>query len=667
MFPLRTAARRRTCPGRLFGNPFAAVVLFGFTFNVQVGGFVSFRHLASRILHAEAEDRVIGAAAPGKALAEIERPDDAEPAEPEESAPEEAEDSWQRRWQMAQFALQDLLEANEARTFAANSSAPGDLAAAGAVLTLAIASEVPLLKFATLTEDAIRMLSGMQLAAVEDVIAAASSATASEGLPAIVGSSLILAAAAVARNVPDEADEGPLDWLQAFNATVQEVWASGTGSLNTRAATLLKEVARLWAAVDEQLSQKVAIGGEAKSQSSHGIALRCGSARRQGKDWILPIEVQLFRQSQGRHAHGPEAMLLAMGRQLFRSLHDVSESDFNEDAIRIYEERARLIFRSFQMPLTSDRALQRLEVRIGGPRYGDEGWQKLPPTDGSGLIQANVRFTDDNIPLADRFMEQASVEVRLAEVAAAGDAQRLSAAPVKAVAAMVRPQGVGIISDIDDTVKVTEVFHGIKAVLQNTFLKTFVDVPGMAKLYQGWEKLEASFHYVSKSPPELYAPLAKFLRSKGFPVSSIHLCPLLGRNRANFKLRQVESLLSQFPERKFILVGDSGEKDPEVYAAIMRSHPDQVLKVLIRSVAPSDKENRVKAKAAFRGINAKKWQVFEDPSEINLKDIEKKPVQGTFTWPTWPWSDLQDERATQATSQRTWNQMGMPLAGAIVD
>eukprot|EP00913_Durusdinium_trenchii_P035817 g33516.t1 len=99
--------------GRSVGS--LAKVLFGFTFNVQVGGFVSFRHLASRILHAEAEDRVIGAAAPGKALAEIERPDDAEPAEPEESAPEEAEDSWQRRWQMAQFALQDLLEASEAQ------------------------------------------------------------------------------------------------------------------------------------------------------------------------------------------------------------------------------------------------------------------------------------------------------------------------------------------------------------------------------------------------------------------------------------------------------------------------------------------------------------------------------------------------------------------------
>ncbi|CAJ1361577.1 unnamed protein product [Effrenium voratum] len=195
------------------------------------------------------------------------------------------------------------------------------------------------------------------------------------------------------------------------------------------------------------------------------------------------------------------------------------------------------------------------------------------------------------------------------------------------------PQGFGVISDIDDTVKVTEVFHGIKAVLQNTFLKSFDDVPGMAQQYRGWAQLGASFHYVSKSPPELHGPLSEFLNSKGFPVSSIHLCPLLGRDRANFKLRQVTSLLSQFPDRKFVLVGDSGEKDAEVYAEIMRSHPDQVIKVLIRAVDPKDRENTAKARAAFEGEDDEKWQVFADAADVKLETVS------TFKWPSWlPWS-----------------------------
>lgn len=643
MFPGRL--RRRTCLGRFFGtHPFAAIVVLGFVY-AHVSAFVSFRRFVnSRTLHAEADDIRI-ATPPSKVVAEIEKPDsdvESEHLHQIEKAPEKVSEG---PWQMAQAALQDLIEASEAqKQLVANVSASGDLAAAGAVLTFALASEVPALKMATLTEDVVRMLSSLQFAAVE-------------GLPAIV-SSLLLAAAVAVIKAPGEADqlEGPLDWLQALNATVQEVWESGTDSLNTRAATLLKEVARLWAAVDEQLSPKVAVSHESSTESSHGIALRCGSARREGKDWILPIEVQLFRRNEGRHA-----VLLGMGRQLFRSLHDVNDNEFDEAAMKIYEERARLIFRSFQLPLSADRALQRLEVRLGGIHQADEGWQQLPPTDGNGLIQANVRFTDDNIQLGDRFMEQAPVEVRLAETVQSPEAQRLSAPPVKAVAALVRPQGIGVISDIDDTVKVTEVFHGIKAVLQNTFLKTFDDVPGMAKLYQGLEKLDASFHYVSKSPPELHGPLADFLHKKGFPISSIHLCPLLGRNRANFKLQQVESLLSQFPERKFILVGDSGEKDPEVYAEIMKRHPKQVLKVLIRSVAPSDQENLSKAHAAFQGMGADKWQVFADPEEVNLEPVN------TFAWPKWlTWSSLSNG-AMQVPSPKPWDSRAIPLAGVVVD
>lgn len=45
---------------------------------------------------------------------------------------------------------------------------------------------------------------------------------------------------------------------------------------------------------------------------------------------------------------------------------------------------------------------------------GDAGWQQLPPTDGLGVIEAAVRFADDDVALGDRFMEQAPVEVRLA-------------------------------------------------------------------------------------------------------------------------------------------------------------------------------------------------------------------------------------------------------------
>ena len=50
------------------------------------------------------------------------------------------------------------------------------------------------------------------------------------------------------------------------------------------------------------------------------------------------------------------------------------------------------------------------------------------------------------------------------------------------------------------------------------------------------------------------------------------------------KVRQITNLMIHLPRRKFILVGDSGEKDPEVYRVIQKLFPDQVLKIYIRDV-----------------------------------------------------------------------------------
>jgi phosphatidate phosphatase APP1 len=78
--------------------------------------------------------------------------------------------------------------------------------------------------------------------------------------------------------------------------------------------------------------------------------------------------------------------------------------------------------------------------------------------------------------------------------------------------------GIIVISDIDDTIKITQV-HDRKATLRNTFLEPFRPVPGMADLYNSWaQKTGAQFCYVSASPWQLYSPLADFIRSNGFPA-----------------------------------------------------------------------------------------------------------------------------------------------------
>lgn len=171
------------------------------------------------------------------------------------------------------------------------------------------------------------------------------------------------------------------------------------------------------------------------------------------------------------------------------------------------------------------------------------------------------------------------------------------------------PEGLSVVSDIDDTVKVTHVPAGKRTVLRNTFLKEFRAAEGMRERYMRWvadagDAADICFHYVSGSPWQLYAPLTHFLfEQEGFPAGTVHMKNLrknlldrgaltdimafaVGGDLATLdqKVRQITNLMIHLPRRKFILVGDSGEKDPEVYRAIRRLFPAQVLQIYIRDV-----------------------------------------------------------------------------------
>jgi hypothetical protein len=166
------------------------------------------------------------------------------------------------------------------------------------------------------------------------------------------------------------------------------------------------------------------------------------------------------------------------------------------------------------------------------------------------------------------------------------------------------PNGLSLISDIDDTIKLTEVPAGKDTVLRNTFCLDFksVVVPDMAAAYK--ELGDIPVHYVSGGPEQLFGPLYDFLITGpgGFPEGTFHLKffsshPSLesANNLMQFlgssldvtykhKLNEITELMNRFPERKFILVGDSGEIDPEVYNEIRKKRPAQVQEIRIRDL-----------------------------------------------------------------------------------
>ncbi len=183
--------------------------------------------------------------------------------------------------------------------------------------------------------------------------------------------------------------------------------------------------------------------------------------------------------------------------------------------------------------------------------------------------------------------------------------------------------GISVISDVDDTVKVSQV-RDRRELLANTFLREFRGVPGMAEAYRKWAADGAAFHYVSASPWQLYDPLARFLAAEGFPDGSFHLKVFRLKDPSFFDLyadpeaykrRAIEPILKSFPGRKFVLVGDSGEKDPEVYGALARDHRAQIVRIFIRDVTgePADGE---RYRTAFQAVGKERWRVFRSADEI---------------------------------------------------
>jgi len=201
-----------------------------------------------------------------------------------------------------------------------------------------------------------------------------------------------------------------------------------------------------------------------------------------------------------------------------------------------------------------------------------------------------------------------------------------AAAPTAGWIQLIGEEGTSVISDIDDTVKVTNVGNR-RELLANTLLREFYAVPGMAEVYRQWQTAGTAFHYVSASPWQLANCLGGFLRDAGLPLGSMHLklfrlkdSTPLGRlpSRKRSKRRSVENIVADFPRRRFLLVGDSGERDPEVYAEVARRHPDQVVGIAIRQVEGKQSWDKVRARLErlARRVPGGRWHVFTDPAEL---------------------------------------------------
>ncbi|MBF8150221.1 DUF2183 domain-containing protein [Winogradskyella sp. F6397] len=168
----------------------------------------------------------------------------------------------------------------------------------------------------------------------------------------------------------------------------------------------------------------------------------------------------------------------------------------------------------------------------------------------------------------------------------------------------------GVASDIDDTILQTGVVSWLKwRLIYNSIFKSVksrMPLEGSVDLFQrlhrGFSGKNANpIFYVSHSPWNFYRYLELFLKQNNFPKGPILLRSVseaLKKKQEGEKpqkQKEILNILKTYPKLPFILIGDSGEHDPDIYIEIAEMFPDRILAIYLRSVKHKKKMLRVRS------------------------------------------------------------------------
>lgn len=155
----------------------------------------------------------------------------------------------------------------------------------------------------------------------------------------------------------------------------------------------------------------------------------------------------------------------------------------------------------------------------------------------------------------------------------------------------------GVISDIDDTVIKSNVRNRLQ-LLATTFLTnehTRLPFEGVAEFYRalrdgrGGNENNPIF-YISSSPWNFYALLNAVFAKRDIPPGPIFLkdfgthTPFSASDHQAHKLENIRRVLNMYPDLPFILLGDDGEQDPEIYRQVVKDFPGKIKVIYIRKV-----------------------------------------------------------------------------------
>lgn len=357
-----------------------------------------------------------------------------------------------------------------------------------------------------------------------------------------------------------------------------------------------------WGRTNSGRSQRDAVLSGRKSKNQRGRSISPleelvffpGYGYRSSMDWTLVVQGCVFDPRVSWLRRTP---LMGFIRHAMR---------VERGALDFYRERMR--------PFLVDYARNRdVNVSIAGRPI------LVGQTAEAGLFREAVAITAAEVAALPRRADLGENWVEFAATLTEGDDRR-----VLGTVQLLEPRGWSIISDVDDTLKYSNVPNR-RDLFHNTFARAFQPIAGMPELYRECHQRGVALHYVSGSPWQLYDPLRAFFETAGLPAGSFHLKRFQIRETARkirgmspqraHKRLAIGPILAAFPERRFVLIGDTGEQDPEIYAEFLKQFPHQVGAVFVRGVR-NETTDDARLKRTFANIDPARWSVFRDATDL---------------------------------------------------
>jgi hypothetical protein len=191
---------------------------------------------------------------------------------------------------------------------------------------------------------------------------------------------------------------------------------------------------------------------------------------------------------------------------------------------------------------------------------------------------------------------------------------------------LVSEEGLTIVNDIDDILRVTKIFEPKEGIL-NTFARPFEPWMNMPDIYRNWSESIPTmhFHYLTTTPEQITRNYMQFIYDT-YPGGSFDTRPLnFSDLDATLSIRKflLDKIFQTYPQRKFILVADTSNSDVmRDYPQMAKDYPGQVQCIFLRNTSATDPGDKFPYNTkGFEGLDENMYMFFLVPDDLTHLDI----------------------------------------------